>query len=310
MQKLKLLQLNFVQVNGSFVNFPKGLRWLSWQGFPFKSMNKDLSLKSMVVLDMRYSRLQKVWEETKFLDSLKILHLSNFYNLTKTPNFLNVHNLERVIFKNCARLFEVHESIGHLHRLVLLNLRDCKNLRKLPRSNGMLKFFETLDISGCSNLEELPVEMGTMESLTTLRANEISISRLVSTTKALLPRSLVDLSLEWCNLSDNDFPRNLSSLSSLQRLNLSCNPICTLPDFIRALIRLEILNLKPIENVDIEIINNLGFSTLGSIGVPNVMLSSWDWEKARKLPMQEAMFQPGSTRKYRIFNVFYYAIVY
>ncbi|KAL7258123.1 hypothetical protein ACSBR1_004277 [Camellia fascicularis] len=268
MQKLKLLQLNFVQVNGSFVNFPKGLRWLSWQGFPFKSMNKDFSLKSMVVLDMRYSRLQKVWEETKFLDSLKILYLSNSYNLTKTPNFLNVHNLERVIFKNCARLFEVHESIGHLHRLVLLNLRDCKNLRKLPRSNGMLKFFEILDSSGCSNLEELPVEMGTMESLTTLRANEISISRLVSTTTvvkpwhlfmwpsllkpirslkvswALLPRSLVDLSLEWCNLSDNDFPRNLSNLSSLQRLNLSCNPICTLPDFIRALIRLEILNLS------------------------------------------------------------------
>ncbi|CAL5340719.1 unnamed protein product [Camellia sinensis] len=65
MQKLKLLQLNFIRVNGSFVNFPKGLQWLSWHGFPFKSVHKDFSLESMVVLDMHYSRLQKVWEETK-----------------------------------------------------------------------------------------------------------------------------------------------------------------------------------------------------------------------------------------------------
>ncbi|KAL7257930.1 hypothetical protein ACSBR1_004116 [Camellia fascicularis] len=46
------------------------------------------------------------------------------------------------------------------------------------------------------------------------------------------------------------------------------------------------LKLEPIENVGMEIINNLGFSTLGSIGVLNVMLSSWDWEKERKLSMQ------------------------
>ncbi|XP_028091586.1 TMV resistance protein N-like [Camellia sinensis] len=124
----------------------------------------------MIVLDVSYSSLQKIWEGDKLLKSLKILDLSHSHYL-KTPDFSKVPNLEKLIFKNCARLVEVHESIGHLERLVLFNLKDCKNLRKLPRSICMLKSLETLDISGCSNLEELPTGMETIESLTVLHAN-------------------------------------------------------------------------------------------------------------------------------------------
>ncbi|KAL7257933.1 hypothetical protein ACSBR1_004119 [Camellia fascicularis] len=49
-----------------------------------------------------------------FLDSLKILDLSHSHCLTKTLDFSKVPYLERLILKNCARLVEVHESIGHL----------------------------------------------------------------------------------------------------------------------------------------------------------------------------------------------------
>ncbi|KAL7257917.1 hypothetical protein ACSBR1_004107 [Camellia fascicularis] len=171
MHKLKLLQIQNLQVNGSFENFPKGLRWLCWHGFSFNSICDDFPLDNLVVLDMQYSNLQKVWEGTKFLKSLKILDLSHFHCLSETPDFLEVPNLERLILENCARLVEVHESIGHLQRLVLLNLKNCKNLRKLPGSIVMLKFLETLDISGCSNIKELPIEMGTMDSLTNFNAN-------------------------------------------------------------------------------------------------------------------------------------------
>ncbi|KAL7257907.1 hypothetical protein ACSBR1_004097 [Camellia fascicularis] len=171
MHKLKLLQLNYLQVNGSFENFPKGLPWLCWHGFPFNSICDDFPLESLVVLDMRYNNLQQVWEGTKFLESLKILDLSHSHCLPETPDFMEVPKLERLILENCAQLVEVHKSVGHLQRLVLLNLKDCKNLRKLPRSIVMLKFLETLDISGCSNIKELPIEMGTMDSLTKLNAN-------------------------------------------------------------------------------------------------------------------------------------------
>ncbi|CAL5340724.1 unnamed protein product [Camellia sinensis] len=134
MHKLKLLQLNYVQISGSLENFPKGLRWLCWHGFPFKFIPCDFPLESLIVLDMSYSSLQIIWEGEKLLKSLKILDLSHSHCLTKTPNFSEVPNLEKLIFINCARLVEVHESIGHLERLVLFNLKDCKNLRKLPRS--------------------------------------------------------------------------------------------------------------------------------------------------------------------------------
>ncbi|GMP63342.1 hypothetical protein CsSME_00025070 [Camellia sinensis var. sinensis] len=268
MHKLKLLQLKNLQVNGSFENFPKGLRWLCWHGFSFNSICDDFPLDKLVVLDMQYSNLQKVWEGTKFLESLKILDLSHSHCLSKTPDFLEVPNLERLILENCARLVEVHESVGQLQRLVLLNLKDCKNLRKLPRSIVMLKFLETLDISGCSNIKELPIEMGTMDSLTKFNANGIVVSQLLSTTKevkpwysfiwpsllkprknveiswALLPRYLVHLSLVDCNLSEDAFPKDLSNLSSLQILNLSNNPICSLPNSIGGVTGLQILELE------------------------------------------------------------------
>ncbi|XP_028105986.1 uncharacterized protein LOC114305063 [Camellia sinensis] len=109
--------------------------------------------------------------------------------------------------------------------------------------------------------------MKTMDSLTALHANRISMSQLLSTSKevkswhsfiypcplkprksmeiswALLPRCLVHLSLENCNLSDDDFPMDLGNLSSLQILNLSCNAIRSLPNFIRGHTGLQILSL-------------------------------------------------------------------
>ncbi|GMP63298.1 hypothetical protein CsSME_00025037 [Camellia sinensis var. sinensis] len=273
MHKLKLLQLKYIQISGSFENFPKGLRWLCWHGFPLKSIPHDFPLENLTILDMSYSRLQIAWKGAKLLESLKILDLSHSHCLTKTPDFSKVPNLERLILKNCATLVEVHESVGHLQRLVLFNLKDCKSLKKLPRSIGMLKFLETLDISGCSNLEELPTELGTMESLTVFHANKIDRSRLFSTSKevkswhsliwpsllkprrsmdiswSFLPRSVVHLSLENCNLSDDDFPRDLSNLSSLQILNLSGNAIRSVPNCIRGHFGLQILYLNQCEKL-------------------------------------------------------------
>ncbi|CAL5340851.1 unnamed protein product [Camellia sinensis] len=339
MHKLKLLQLKYIQISGSFENFPKGLQWLCWHGFPFKSIPHDFPLENLTILDMSYSRLQIAWKGAKLLESLKILDLSHSHCLIKTPDFSKAPNLERLILKNCATLVEVHESVGHLQRLVLFNLKDCKSLKKLPRSIGMLKFLETLDISGCSNLEELPTELGTLESLTVFHANKIDISRLFSTSKevkswhsliwpslltprrsmeiswSFLPRSVVHLSLKNCNLSDDDFPRDLSNLSSLQILNLSGTAIRSIPNCIRGHFGLQKLYLsgckklwsievqnklkelyftgcillekfEPLGNIDMEIINNLGLSNLGSMGCPNVMLSCFGSEKARKFPLQ------------------------
>ncbi|XP_028100088.1 disease resistance protein RML1A-like [Camellia sinensis] len=268
MQKLRLLQLNYVQLNGSCAEFPKGLSWLCWRGFPSKFIPKDFPLDSLVELDMRYSHLERVWKGTKFLGLLKTLNLSHSHSLAKTPDFSLLPNLERLILKDCTSLFKIHKSIGNLERLALLNAKDCKQLRKLPRNIVMVKSLEKLIISGCSNLDKLPPDMGKMESLKVLYADGIAIDQLLSTIgevkpwhafvcpmlpkprKTLeiswvsLPQFLVNLSLVDCNLSDDAFPRDFNNLPLLQNLNLSKNPICTLPDCIKDLSRLQTLRLN------------------------------------------------------------------
>lgn len=181
---------------------------------------------------------------------MKILDLSHSGGLSEAADFSSFHNLEKLILVDCASLVDVHESIGKLEKLVYLNMRDCRNIRKLPKNLSRLKLLETLIISGCSNLEEIPMEMRNMESLKVLEADEIPFNRLLATigeVKSLpihkslhnfwasFPCTLVDLSLTGCNLSDDTFPRDIGNLSSLKRLDLGGNPICSLPDCVRGL---------------------------------------------------------------------------
>ena len=65
MQRLKLLQLDYVKLNGDFKDFPKGLIWLCWHGFPLQSLPTDFDIKRLVVLDMRNSSLKHFWKDTK-----------------------------------------------------------------------------------------------------------------------------------------------------------------------------------------------------------------------------------------------------
>ncbi|CAL2279996.1 unnamed protein product [Prunus armeniaca] len=258
MRKLRLLQLSHVRLIGRYKVFPTKLRWLCWNEFPFDYLPSDLTLESLVVLEMCYSNLRQVWKGKKYLPSLKILNLSNSHRLTGTPDFSHVPNVESLILKDCTNLVDV-ESIGDLKKLVYLNMEECKNIRKLPKNIFMLKFLETLIISGCSSLNEFPVEMGKMESLKVLQGDGVPIYRLLTTIvevklqprknpetywTSYLPCNLVELSLSDCNLSNYDFPRGFGNLFSLQRLNLSCNPISSLPDCIRGLKRLEELSFS------------------------------------------------------------------
>ena len=64
MTKLRLLKLHYVQLTGSYENFPKNLTWLAWHGFPLKSIPDEFLLENLVVLELRHSRLEQVWKES------------------------------------------------------------------------------------------------------------------------------------------------------------------------------------------------------------------------------------------------------
>lgn len=65
MHRLRLLHLSYVQLTGSYELISKRLRWLFWLGFQLKCLPTEFPLESIVVIELRYSRLKQVWKGTK-----------------------------------------------------------------------------------------------------------------------------------------------------------------------------------------------------------------------------------------------------
>ncbi|XP_023767370.1 disease resistance protein RPV1 [Lactuca sativa] len=276
MDSLMLLQLNYVQITGSFKNFPEELRWLCMHGFPLKSIPPDLPMENLVSLDMSHSSIESFGicysypqrlhkrlkqligsctKDKKLLGSLKILNLSCCEQLHSLRGFDHLPKLERLILKGCIGLIEICESIEQCFELVHIDLSYCNKLEKLPRSLGMLKKVKTLLLDGCY-LGESRIKIRDKKSSEMLKANNIGINTITSSSTLLqampsyskfsvisLPRSLVSLSLENNNLSTESFPMDFSCLTMLKELYLDKNPIFSLPRCVRSLPRLEKLSM-------------------------------------------------------------------
>ncbi|PRQ20965.1 putative TIR domain, P-loop containing nucleoside triphosphate hydrolase [Rosa chinensis] len=187
--RLKLLQLNYVQLTGDCDKFAKKLRWLCLRGFSKEIIrNEFLNGGNLVSIDLRYSNLVRVWEYSEELKTLKILNLSHSHNLTQSPDFSNLPNLEYLILKDCKSLSEIHESVGRLERLAVVNLKGCIMLKDLPKSFYELQSVKTLVLSGCSGFANLDEDIGNMISLRTLLVNGTSITEIPSSVQTLLPR--------------------------------------------------------------------------------------------------------------------------
>ncbi|KAI3697197.1 hypothetical protein L6452_30036 [Arctium lappa] len=276
MDNLLLLQLNYVQLNGSYKNFPEGLRWLCMHGFPLEYMPPDLQLENLVVLDMSYSRLESFdmsydtlqrlgkrqkssgscSKDKRLLRSLKVLNLSSCERLRSLGGFSEFPALERLLLSYCISLIEVCESIEQCDGLELIDLSYCNKVGKVLRTIGKLKKVKILKLDGC-NLGEFPVDMwDDVELPEMLNGNNIGINSQTSSIiveaipRALwtfvinLPSSLVCLSLKDNNLTNKSFPKDLSSLSILKELNLDGNCIISLPNCVRSLPRLEKLSIQ------------------------------------------------------------------
>ncbi|KAL7619243.1 hypothetical protein Lser_V15G02944 [Lactuca serriola] len=213
MDNLRLLQLNYLNISGSYENFPEELRWLCMHGFPLKLMPLDYPMENLVVLDMSYSNIQsfaiydsnphrveksrkQCLKDKRLLGSLKILNLSFCEELCSIGGFEELPALERLIVTNCIGLVELCESIEACVELFLIDLSYCNKLEKLPRTINMLKKVTTLLLEGC-NLGESQMEIMDMDSREIVKAKTSSsavLDAIPSDLKffaASLPSSLV-----------------------------------------------------------------------------------------------------------------------
>ncbi|GJV90138.1 NB-ARC domains-containing protein [Tanacetum coccineum] len=171
MKNLRILKLpkdDAVNFFGKLDFLSNNLRLLYWHGCPFKLLPSDFSPENMVIIDLSYSNIKQLWTTPK---------LRYCCNLTTTPDFSEITNLEELDLEGCVNLVTVHPSIGMLKRLSL-NLSFCdleqvpdglgglsclkyldlkaNNFTSLPGSLSKLSHLQTLELDGCKKLEVLP----------------------------------------------------------------------------------------------------------------------------------------------------------
>ncbi|CAN6561753.1 unnamed protein product [Malus baccata var. baccata] len=271
MHSLRLLKLNYVKLTGSYNNLFNDLRWLCWHGFPLEVIPEDFDHPNIVVIDLSYSKLTRVWEDSDLLlEKLKFLNLSHSRYLRQSPDFSKLPNLEQLVLQDCKSLLNIDRSIGQLEKLVSVDLKDCL-LRDLPESFYKLTSIETLDLTGCSNFENLEDLAGNvlLEKLKFLYLGYCNrlirlpdFSKIPNLERLILEdcnslseihsvvrlKKLKYLSLANCNLADHAIPIDLGALFSLEVLDARGNGFKCLPILSR-LNKLQTLHLNNCTNL-------------------------------------------------------------
>ncbi|KEH25092.1 disease resistance protein (TIR-NBS-LRR class) [Medicago truncatula] len=257
MKSLRLLQLAEVKLDGDFEYVSRDLRLLSWNGLSHIPTN--FYGENLVSIELENINVKRLWKNTVRMEKLKILNLSHSRCLTRSPDFSNMPNLEKLVLKDCPMLSRVSSSIGNLKKIVLINLEDCISLCELPRSIYKLKSLKTFILSGCSMIDKLEEDLEQMTSLTTLIANNTAITRVPLSVLRSKSIEFVSLHgyegfssivfpliiLSWMSTGTNDlpFPFQITSsvLSSLVSLDVPSNRIHELSSFSNQLPRLKSL---------------------------------------------------------------------
>ncbi|GJU66416.1 NB-ARC domains-containing protein [Tanacetum coccineum] len=126
-QESELKRYNVI-FSGSFDSLSSELRLFCWHGFPFNDLPSDFYPENIVAIDLSYSNIKQLWTTSKCLKRLKVMNLRHCCNLTSTPDFSEIRNLEELYLEGCVNLITVHPSIRMLKRLVVVNIKNCERL--------------------------------------------------------------------------------------------------------------------------------------------------------------------------------------
>ncbi|KAE8717738.1 hypothetical protein F3Y22_tig00110021pilonHSYRG00014 [Hibiscus syriacus] len=215
------------------VSLPDELRYICWQNYPFKSLPSNFNTKNLVVLRLRGSHMEQLWNEDANMDivNLRVIDVSDCKNLRKIPNLSGAVNLKSLNCQRSESLVQI-PCLRHLTSLKEFNLEGCYEFKKFPE---LPINFSVLDLS-FTGIEEVPdsiehlLRLGTLNlscskvknvssnisKLKSLRSIDLSYCPVVEFPE--IPLSLTRLDLSWTEIEEVSL--SFDSLSNLQYLNL------------------------------------------------------------------------------------------
>lgn len=213
------------------------------------------------------------------------------HHLSSTPDFTLIPNLEELYLEYCTNLIELHPSIGLLKKLIILNCNNCKKLKffprdleleslrtliisgcsmldSLPEDLGKSKALLELRADG-TNIKQFPSSIKYLNNIRELSIGgrkKIPPRSIKSMFSLLLPwkqqdsalvlpplsglRLIKNLDVSHCKLSEANL-KDISSLLSLEKLNLSGNDFVSLPSNFSQLAGLKRLGLVGCKHLEV-----------------------------------------------------------
>ncbi|KFK34149.1 hypothetical protein AALP_AA5G107000 [Arabis alpina] len=128
---------------------------LNWDERPLKCMPTNFKAEYLVKISIKNSTLDKMWEGTQPLRSLKKMSLAGSRNLKEIPDLSYAINLEKIDLFKCRSLVTLPSSVRNLKKLRNLRMTGCSRLEVLP-ADVNLESLKRLDLVGCSRLRSFP----------------------------------------------------------------------------------------------------------------------------------------------------------
>ncbi|OAO98096.1 hypothetical protein AXX17_AT4G19930 [Arabidopsis thaliana] len=119
------------------------------------SLPSTFKAEYLVKLIMKNSKLEKLWEGTLPLGSLKQMHLHGSKYLKEIPDLSLAINLEELDLVGCKSLVTLPSSIQNATKLIYLDMSDCKKLESFPTDLNLESLVD-LNLIGCPNLRNSP----------------------------------------------------------------------------------------------------------------------------------------------------------
>ncbi|KAH0978110.1 hypothetical protein GBA52_027829 [Prunus armeniaca] len=265
MRGLRLLRVNsFGHLATSLIGslgLPNSLRYLSWDGYPFKSLPSKFSAQNLVVLEMPDSQVVgQFWNEDQSPPmNLKRINLEGCMHLTKVPDLSWSLQIERIDLNGCGSLVEIPSYFQHLGKLTYLDLVSCTNLKNLPKMPCNLEVLllsdtaieelpssvwshekiSHLDITYCKHLKSLPSNTCKLKPSLSLKGCE-SLCEFWE-----LPRDTTELALTYSTIKELRINASIESVVGLAAIKLyRCESLVSLPTNIWKLKSLKSLDLQ------------------------------------------------------------------